>query len=221
MKKVTLLLLVFLGIFLSCKKETQVSSSKVDAIQDSTLCEELKKEIQGSTPEERALWLFQNPQKFCNPKVYLCSEETHNIGVGKYNEIVLSYLNEYNQAPKYYPFTWSEINNMIRVKEQESDYNCYKYYLCIEDIDNNDCKISLVNKFSLDKTCYSIPLLKGVASVNSLKPYDTFVFTKANVTFTGFNSKVEYVFSVKNNFYDLSDDPGFKSGVKSAILSPF
>lgn len=72
-------------------------------------------------------------------------------------------------------------------------------------------------------TCYSIPLLRGIAEKHQLNSTDNLIFTKARlrVTENGINYYKDIIaFRVKNDYYDISDDPSKRKGNKPIEPSP-
>ncbi len=87
--------------------------------------------------------------------------------------------------------------------------------------DDGAFKHIFTNEYSLDISSYSIPLLRGIAEKLELKADDCFIFTHGTVLMAVDKkgttaTKNIILFSVKDSYYDISDDP--KKKILEAII---
>ena len=189
MRKLIFTLISILCLTISCKqtKETkpiEANNKMVDAAVDKDSIKEI---------------IVLLDKIYCNTEDFKASESIHKIDSVKFHEMI----GKRSKNPK--KLSWNYISSKF------NDEDCpYKYIAFKGDpkADNNDLDIEMIDSFTLDRTCYSIALFKGVVSENNLQKNDEFLFYKA----TNAAGKYTVIFSVKGNtnmisYYDISENP--------------
>lgn len=162
--------------------------------------------------EDQVDWLKINGHKICDESLYECIDSLHAIDENKFSTFAKKHPSNASKI-EYKEKTWGEIFDKIK------DVKCYDQYLGF-DLSGTDIKLKLVNQFTTDETCYSIPFLKGIQLKHSLKPDAILYFTKAMIPShegTTTIDKEKVIFKLSNTnlspgFYDLSDFPGAVKG---------
>lgn len=225
MKKVSFLLFLFLSIA-GCK-ENPAAEEKPIAVEAETKTgpdAECMKKIEKASKilppecaendfireflcldgEGRVKWLKENGHKICDGNLYECIQAFHVIK----DEETFNTMARGNQNNPT-KITWGTIESVIK------GVKCYEKYLGF-DISGDDIKLKLVDDFTTEETCYSIPFLKGVQSKHKLDKDDKISFVKAIIPVTmggATKDQQKIIFKIQKGttnfyFYDLSDFPG-------------
>lgn len=173
------------------------------------------------TAEQQAEILLADPEKYCDHELRACIEDRHNVGFDRYDDAIKLYRKTYPTAkPDYYAVKWAEFDSEIEKFEARISYNCYADYLSFELNTDGTYKYKFTNHYSSTISSYSIPLLRGIEDKFKLVPDDWFVFSKGRIIVAvAEDGTVTYkdiiLFTVKGNYYDISDDP--KLAITDAI----
>ena len=161
MKKIIFTLVAILCLTISCKqtKETKPIENETKTINATVANDSLEKIIS----------LLD--KMYCESADFKASESIHKISMTQFD----SMISTYSTAPKN--ISWQAIYS------QFPENDCYSKYVAFKcdstTADNEKIEIEMIDKFTLKRPCYSIPLFKGVALKNNLKDSDEFSFYKA------------------------------------------
>jgi hypothetical protein len=218
MRKLALMVCLTLLIFTSCKKEVIINP---DA------CSILDSIPTNLTPRQQGEWLQKNVTTF-TPAYYECVAGRHTITEEQFNNDTARYWNnrtpEQAANPNFKQFTSISLKDINLL----NTCGCYDTYVGFRTDINNNITLEALQYFTIARTCYSLPLFRGVGLVNGLKNTDTIEFAWATKVISGNQFDFIY-FRAKNknnsniyNYYDVSDDPG--AGMNGPLMdqsSPF
>lgn len=192
MKKITSLIFIFI-LLTSCEKKiNQNEDNNKDEIATIATpmvkanCLSLKEYRKLTTVEAKADWLRKYGAAVCKDTLDKALKETHLIDSGTITT-----------TTNVYAITWDEVETFIG----ENMYNAYISF----DYNTNKTieNLKLIPKFDPSITCYSVPLIRYIASENKLATEDNIEFGFANI---GLNRTI--VIRVKGNvYYDFSNEP--------------
>ena len=204
MRRIVYIICLALLTLTSCKKKVKINP---DA------CSILDSIPRNLTPREQGEWLQKNVTSF-TPSYYACVAGRHTISEMQFNNDTQRFWSkrtlEQTANPNYNQYTPIAIKDINLL----NPCGCYNTYVGFRTDFNNYITTEPLQYFTILRTCYSLPLFRGVGIVNGLKDTDTIDFVWATKLING--SEFDFIyFRAKNknnsnqyNYYDVSDDPG-------------
>lgn len=145
--------------------------------------------------QDKVDWLSTNGKYVCTDTLYKHAEATHKIPTG----VTVSAT-----AGSSLTISWGQL-------ESFTQNFVYDAYLAFDKSGNNITNIKLIPAYNRNTVCYSIPLLRAIASKHSFTSTSTFEFYNANVggvQTIAIKGKKGSTTTAQN--YDYSDDPSKK-----------
>jgi hypothetical protein len=209
MKKLVLVAAVLFLALTACKKKEDPALLKAAPEQGEVDCSknETMKELNDLKNVPEVLdWLKEHGERICSENLYLCIEERHVIEQEDFDNYVSDHPDNH-PVEKSYTMTWGDISTFIK----ENDMACYSKFVGFT-FNKDEVSLKSVN-FTASESCYSVPLLRGIADRHNLGNSDSLTFVKAMLPDPSKpTDKIEkvlikYVGSASTSYYDLSDDP--------------
>lgn len=165
------------------------------------------------SPKEKGEWLQRNITTF-TPSFYKCVAGRHTITEEKFNNDTQRFWSkrtpEQVANPNFKQFTAICIKDINLL----NSCGCYDTFVGFRTDKNNYITLEALQYFTILRTCYSLPLFKGVGLINKLKSSDTIEFAWATKILNG--NEFDFIYFKtkdknnldKYNYYDFSEDPG-------------
>ncbi len=203
MKKLIYLFVAF--AFLSCEKKANEETTLTnEAMTPATFdCEELKK-VRSLKPEEQIAWYKKNQHKLCEePAFYECIRKFHSINNSDFEEAALSHARNSSGKISYRKIAASKLESILNTFNGD----CYDKHVEF-DLSKQPHEAGFIRfkNFAVDSSRYSIPLLKGI--INDLKRNQINQNTEFEICSAVINNKKMVIFKVKNDYFNISHDPG-------------
>lgn len=191
------------GIFRYCENDFPEPSKDIDCSSP-----EFKYLVDNLSYDEQLNYLKKYNSFICNDAYYRCIVDFHNL---KDSSVFNNYAKAHPENTKgiiYYEITADEIEKELN---NQNFTNCYEKHVSflLSKTPSNNVKLDFVD-FDKNKSCYSIPVLKGILlrlKDNNEDPKTKFQFCNAVI-----NGRNSVIFKIENTamvslYCDLTLDP--------------